>query len=699
MYYSILIQTIVLSFLASSAWSKTVHYDLNIENKPLNMSGKKTVDFALTVNGGIPAPTLEFTEGDTAEIKVTNKMLKEDASIHWHGILLPPEMDGVPYVNTPPILPGESFVFKFLIRQHGTYWYHSHTHSQEQKGVFGAIIIHPKKKLVNYDKDVVVVLSDWIDDNPDHIGSNLRKDGDYYLFKKNTLRSWWGAISKGKSFPYFMSEWTRMGAMDLSDVGYDAFLMNGKKSLQLLSSKKGDKIRLRIINAAASTYFYINLGEQLMEIISSDGIDVKPVKTKELLMGMAETYDVLFTVPDNKNYELRATAQDITGYASGYIGVGDKEKVKDKPAADLYEMHGDHGSEHGGSHSGHGSGQGDHATASNDRAKPAHETSHADHHAMLMKPSERLSVDNLMAKENTAFAKDKKIHEVKLELDGDMRRYVWFINGKAIHQDRNIIIHEGDVVRFSLENKSMMHHPLHLHGHFFRVLGPHGDFSPLKHTVDVPPFTTRTIEFLANEPGEWMLHCHNLYHMETGMARVVKYFTFTPSTEIQDWQKKDPHIMDHWYFYGMLEASTNHAQSNFRLSQTWNELDLKLESRDYYSIIESDFRYRRWFGKYFNLTAGATYFSKKTKAVAGIGYILPMLVDTTLLISGDGKLILDLAKEIDWANRISTHLDYTFREREPSEWEISLMYSWNWHTSAGIKLTDDGPGVGLQMQF
>jgi FtsP/CotA-like multicopper oxidase with cupredoxin domain len=211
--------------------AKVVRYELTATKGSLNVSGKVEVDWALMINGGIPAPTLEFVEGDEAEITVHNK-LQEEVSIHWHGILLPPEMDGVAYVNTPPIFAGQSFTFRFKIRQHGTYWYHSHTRLQEQKGIFGAIVVHPKEKAMAYDKDVVVVLSDWSDEDADDIMKNLRKDGDYYLHKKKSMRSWYGALRAGALGTFLNNEWTGMGGMDLSDVGYDAFLINGKPNTQ-----------------------------------------------------------------------------------------------------------------------------------------------------------------------------------------------------------------------------------------------------------------------------------------------------------------------------------------------------------------------------------------------------------------------------------------------------------------------------------
>lgn len=208
--------------------AKTVKYELTATMKKINVSGKEEVNFALLLNDQLPAPTLEFTEGDDAEITLINRIPNDELSVHWHGLLLDPFMDGVPYVNTPPIRPGEKFTFKFRLRQSGTYWYHSHTGVQEQKGLYGAFIIHPREKSIPADKDVVLVLSDWTDENPDQVLRNLRKDGDYYTFKKGTMRSWLGAIKAGSLKTFLGNEWTRMGGMDFSDVGYDAFLINGK---------------------------------------------------------------------------------------------------------------------------------------------------------------------------------------------------------------------------------------------------------------------------------------------------------------------------------------------------------------------------------------------------------------------------------------------------------------------------------------
>lgn len=732
--------------IVDSAFAKVVRYELTANRIPMNLSGKKEVDFAISVNGQIPAPTLTFTEGDEAEIVVRNN-LDEELSIHWHGILLPPLEDGVAYVNTPPIFAGKERTFRFKLRQNGTYWYHSHTMVQEQKGVYGAIVIHPQKPLIKADKEAVAVLSDWSDENADKIIRNLRKDGDYYLYKKNSIRSYFGALKAGALGNHLKNEWSRMGGMDLSDVGYDAFLINGKRDAQLVTAHPGDRVRIRVINAAASSYFYVSLGGLPFQVVSADGVDIEPVWTKEILMGMAETYDILFTVPEHKNYELRATCQDVTGYASAWIGMGEKVSASTKPMPDMYATmdHAGHDmSAMGGmssmdhsqmGHSGHDMSGMDHSkmnhssieeanTKENSEKHTGHDMKGMDHSKMnhsqmdhskhgSMKSVdapeqkatgpvvETLTVDELKAKESTTLPPKAPKYDVKLVLGGDMERYVWHINNKAISEDRNIIINEGDVVRFTFVNETMMHHPMHLHGHFFRVLNKNGDRSPLKHTVDVPPHGTRTIEFYANEPGEWMLHCHNLYHMKTGMARVVKYSTFKPSKEIEHWQHHDPHNHEHIYFTGMLEAATNHGKAEFKAMRTWDVLDLEVETRkeDHSWEVEGDLLYKRYFDNWFYATIGGTSFESDQRAVAGVGYILPMLFDTQLLVDQKGKFRFEIEKRFQWTSKILSDAELTIRQNKKPEWEVSLMYAPNWSWAAGIMLTEEKLGAGVQWRF
>ncbi len=711
----------VLFFFVTTAQARVVRYELSIKNQPVNLSGKKTVDFALAINGTIPGPTLEFTEGDEAEITVKNDLTNsdEDVSTHWHGILLPPMEDGVPFINTPPIYPGHSRVFKFPIRQNGTYWYHSHTMLQEQKGVFGAIVIHPKKETIKVDKEAVVVLGDWSDENPDQVLKNLKKDGDYYLYKKGTIRNYADAIGQGKLTNQFKNEWTRMGGMDLSDVGYDAFLINGKSDSQLVSAKAGEKIRLRIINASSSTYFHVSLGGLAMKVISADGKDIEPTMAKKILMGMAETYDVVFTMPENKNYELRATAQDGTGYASTFIGSGVKVAAIDIPKPDLYATMEDSmpGMSHSMMHM-------EHETPSSDdddmgdmdmSGMDMHEMNHSDMSSAIATPIEELIVDKLKSLTPTDLPKSAKVQELKLVLNGDMRRYVWYINGKTIAEDRLLTIKPGETVRIKYVNESMMHHPMHLHGHFFRVVNANGSYSPLKHTVDVPPMGSRTIEFYSDEVGQWMLHCHNLYHMETGMARVVRYENFVPSTEMSHFANHDHGMGDPWYRYSKAELSSNHAEGQFKLSQSWNEISLRAEGANIkgrnfdYSLrdqwdFEGDLFYRRWLDRWANVIVGATAYGERYHGVVGVGYFLPMMIETAILVNHEGQFRFDLERKFQWTKSLFSDVDFTWRPGNqngdhPAEIEVSLMYAPRWAWAAGLMLTNDSLGAGIEYQF
>lgn len=686
---------LILLLFGSTIQAKIVRYELTATKEKINLSGKKSVDFALMINGSIPAPVLEFTEGDLAEIILKNELRDDELSIHWHGILLDPYMDGVPYVNTPPIFPGKSFTFRFQVRQHGTYWYHSHTNIQEQKGLYGGIVIHPKKPEIKADKDLVIIISDWSDENPAQILKNLKKDGEYYLYKKGTMRSLWGAYKAKSLANFFYNEMTRMGGMDFSDVGYDAFLINGKKKSQIIDFKNGERVRLRLINAGASSYFTVSLGNSPLEVIAADGVDVKPVLANEILIGMAETYDVLFEIPKDTSTELRATSQDGTGYTSIWLGQGQRESAPNKKRPDLYKKM------YMGTFWDNLKSTGSFTTSAISHMDHSQmEMDSMDHSHMDHSPISTLTVNDLESQTLTALKSTIPQHDVKLILDGDMERYVWLINGKAIFQDRTITIKENEVIRFTFENNSMMHHPMHLHGHFFRVLNNKGDHSPLKHTVDVPPHSSRTIEFYSNEPGEWMLHCHNLYHLKTGMARVVKYSDFTPVKEIQRWQKEDPHLHDHIYHRGRLEASTIHSQAQLNLINTWNELELRTELRnDFGWQGEADIFYKRWINKYGAIIFGGTLVQRYGAAVAGINFKLPFRFETNTLIDQKGRLRFDFQKRIQWTDTIFTDADFTFRQKQPSEFEVSLMYQKYWDWSAGLMFTEKSAGVGLQYNF
>ena len=321
-------------------------YHLTLDYKTVNFTGREKK--AMTVNDSLPAPVLRFKEGNQAVIHVTNKMDVE-SSVHWHGILLPNFQDGVPYLTTPPIQPGKTYTFTFPLRHSGTYWYHSHTGLQEQRGLYGAIVIEPKKRQWKYEKDLVLVLSDWTDENPKEVLRTLKRGSEWYSVKKQTTQSLYRVIKGGALSAQFQLWKQRMPGMDISDVYYPAFLMNGKRKQTYPRFKGGERVRLRIINAGASTYFQLSFGLKVL-LISADGVDVSPVPMGTMLNAIGETYDFLLTLPRGKSVEVRATAQDGSGFSSAVIGTGDllKAPVPEKPdlirqMKNMARSHGSHG--------------------------------------------------------------------------------------------------------------------------------------------------------------------------------------------------------------------------------------------------------------------------------------------------------------------------------------------------------------------
>nr|WP_225987805.1 multicopper oxidase domain-containing protein [Rufibacter sp. LB8] len=313
---------------------KRVEYDLYIDDRQVNFTGKTRM--AIAINGQIPAPTLTFNEGDTAIVRVHNQMDME-TSVHWHGILLPNEEDGVPYLNTAPILPGKTHTFTFPLIQSGTYWYHSHTMVQEQVGLYGSIVIQPKEIEYNM-KEYVLVLSDWTDINPDEVLRYLKRAGEWFAVQKGATQSYGEAIAAGYFKDKVRQEWGRMPAMDVTDVYYNKFLLNGQEKSYFKDAKPGEVVRLRIINGSASSYFQLQYAGGPMQVISADGINVEPFPVNKLEIATAETYDVLITVPQMGAAELRATSSDITGFTSGYFGNGDVMKAPDLPRLNYFQM-------------------------------------------------------------------------------------------------------------------------------------------------------------------------------------------------------------------------------------------------------------------------------------------------------------------------------------------------------------------------
>jgi hypothetical protein len=507
----------------------------------------------MTINNQIPGPVLRFTEGDLARISVQNKM-NTPTSIHWHGLLVPPDMDGVPYISFPPIEPGESFTYEFPIRQSGTYWYHSHSGLQEQMGMYGAIVIDPDHQDSRPPAERVILLSDWTFEPPEAVLHILKRDSEWYSLQKGAGQSILGAYKAGKVGDYFARELGRMPAMDISDVAYDHFLASGKPVLKL-EANPGQSLRLRVINGSATTFFMLEFAAGPLTIVAADGLDVEPVEVERLLIGVAETYDLLVTMPEKGAHEFRATAHDASSYASIWLGQGMRNPARDIPAPDLYhnmgslslkrifaltpagamgmdnnlveegffdkpgmagmksmkEMKMDRYSKK--MYSPHSrSMKMSNASKMADKAKPQKKMAEVPKDTALKGSDsgyspppwgKRFSYNfGLLASDissasitamdggptrpwppyaklrsvgKTSFESEQPVREIRLTLDGDMERYVWLLNNRALSEDDDILIKKGEVVRFIMINRTMMHHPMHLHGHFFRLVNGQGD--------------------------------------------------------------------------------------------------------------------------------------------------------------------------------------------------------------------------------
>ncbi len=646
---------------------KEVNYQLEIREQQMNFTGENTL--AMTINGGVPGPVLTFNEGDIAKITVTNYMTVE-TSIHWHGLILPNFQDGVPYLTTPPIRPGETFTYEFPLKHSGTYWYHSHTGLQEQRGVFGSIVIHPREQKLSYDRDVVLVLSDWTNENPSEVLRTLKMGSEWYSIKRDTQVSVAQAIAGG-ALGGLLNLWRmRMPGIDLADVAYDTFLINGKNELHLNDFKPGEKIRLRVINAGASTLFWTSIGDKAAKLISADGIDVVPFTPPPVFHAIAETYDYLVTIPKEGSLEFRAFAQDGSGGARAILGQGEVSQIAPVVEAPNYitrtreaaEMDMD-------------------MTQDKD---PQQNNQKMDHSAHQMKmtmnhESQSYSYNQLKALEKMK-PKQGPTREVVLNLTGNMWRYVWSLNGKTLSEVDKIQIRRGETVRLVMHNKTMMHHPMHLHGHFFRVIGKNGDRSPLKHTVNVAPMSSVTIEFPASESGDWFFHCHVLYHMKGGMARIFSYGD-QRDQRLDDYPLSNLLSMDeHWYTWSEIRAASHFTGFELISTNTRNQLNLGAEY-GWNKNMEAEFSYDRFLSDFFRVYLGANAENEEeeklgaveTVGTLGVKWLLPYFIDTDFRIDSDLKL------------RLAFTVDYLIFPRVGlfGRWELTNDFGWKDALPAG----------------
>lgn len=528
---------------------KLVRYDLYIKDTIVNFTGKPK--HAIAINGSIPGPTLNFTEGDTAAVYVHNLMDKE-TSIHWHGVFLPNKFDGVPYLTQMPIAPQSTYLYKFPVIQNGTYWYHSHTGLQEQSGMYGALIFNKRNE-----PDIPVlpiVLSEWTDTKPMEVDRMLHNANDWFAIKKGATQSYAEAIAKGQFMTKLGNEWKRMEAMDVSDVAYDKFLINGKEVNEQPQFKAGDKVKLRVINGGASSYFWLTYSGGKITVVGNDGNDVEPVDVDRLIIGTAETYDVIVTVPENMSYEFLVTPEDRTQSASLWLGSGMKMPATPLPKLkyfagmkmmnEMMAMNGDMkpmGMEMSNQTMDMNSVMYPEITgpetedSSNKEETETDAMEGHDMHNMEMGSADivTLNYGMLKATEKTTL-REGPWKELKFELTGNMNRYVWTLDNKTVSESDRILIKKGENVRITLFNNSMMRHPMHLHGHDFRVINGQGEYAPLKNTLDIMPMETDVLEFAATESGDWFFHCHILYHMMSGMGRIFTYENSPPNPEIPD---------------------------------------------------------------------------------------------------------------------------------------------------------------------
>ncbi|MFN3664808.1 MAG: multicopper oxidase domain-containing protein [Sediminibacterium sp.] len=673
---------------------KKVEYDLYVTDTMVNFTGKRR--HAIAINGQIPAPILEFTEGDTAIIRVHN-MMKMETSIHWHGILLPNKEDGVPYLTTSPVEAGKTYTFTFPLIQSGTYWYHSHTMVQEQSGLYGSIVIHPAQPEPQL-KEYVLLLSDWTDENPHQVMRYLKRGGEWYAIKKGALQSYGEAIAAGAFKDKLKQEWQRMPAMDVSDVYYNKFLLNGQETTEFKDAKPGEIIRLRIINGSAATYFNLQYANSYMRIIAADGINVTPVSVNKLEIAIAETYDVLITVPETGSAELRATSWDVMGYSSAFFGNGPVIKAPDIPRLNYFKMMQQMGSMNMKTMD-MGSMQGmdmknmrmpaDTIAKKKEMSMQHMEGMKMDDMAgmdMKMEIPGKFNYNMLRALHPTTLDSSLLPREVKLTLTGNMLRYVWSFDFKTLSTADKILIRKGERVRFVLTNNTMMRHPLHLHGHFFRFINTQGEYSPIKHTFDIKPMETVTIEFDANEEQDWFFHCHILYHMMAGMARIVSYERSEQNEFAKNGYrklKKEDNVLYPWYD---LSVHSQGAWLSGNISN--NKMALEFEGRaSWKGDYETETHLLRYLDKkqYFAFYIGYDYRKNKTLPLAnkpnskdnrrvfdaGFYYLLPMLIRSEWRVDHTGRLRLQLERR---DLPLSSNFFFDFRVNTDKEYNVAARY-------------------------
>ncbi|AVX90119.1 copper resistance system multicopper oxidase [Pseudomonas sp. VE 196-7] len=519
-------------------------FELFIGETPVNFTGSPRT--ALTINGSLPGPLLRWREGDTVTLRVRNR-LKDSTSIHWHGILLPANMDGVPGLSFHGIEPGGVYVYQFKVRQHGTYWYHSHSGLQEQAGVYGPLVIDAKEpEPFHYDRDYVVMLSDWTDEDPASLLKTLKKQSDYYNYHKRTVGDFIDDVSdKGWSATVAdRTMWAqmKMNPTDIADVSGATytFLINGHAPESNWTGlfRLGEKLRLRLINGSAMTYFDVRIPGLKMTVVAADGLHVKPVSVDELRIAVAETYDVIVE-PAADAYTLFAQAMDRSGYARATLAsraglTAPVPALDSRPLVTMDDM-GMGGMDHGSMDMSDMAGM-DHSAMGPMQSHPASEKDNPLVDMQAMTPTPKLDDPGLGLRNNgrrvLTYADLRSTFDdpdgrdpgrtIELHLTGHMEKFAWSFNGIKFSDAEPLRLKYGERIRLVLVNDTMMTHPIHLHGMWSDLEDENGNFQVRKHTIDMPPGTRRSYRVTADALGRWAYHCHLLYHMETGMFREVR---------------------------------------------------------------------------------------------------------------------------------------------------------------------------------
>ena len=550
-------------------------FDLTIGETPMNFTGRMRP--AITVNGSIPAPLLRWREGTTVNLRVSNALPAgsihgHDTSIHWHGILLPANMDGVPGLSFNGIGRGESYLYRFQVRQAGTYWYHSHSGFQEQAGLYGPLVIDPiEPEPFAYDRDYVVMLSDWTDLSGDALFARLKKMADHDNYHKRTAGDFMRDAKRDglKATLADRRMWgeMRMTPTDLSDVNANTYtyLMNGTTSLGNWTGlfRSGEKVRLRFINGSSMTYFDVRIPGLKMTVVAADGQYVHPVTVDEFRIATAEVFDVIVEPSGQDAFTIFAQDSGRTGYVSGTLAVREGLRapvpaLDPRPILTMADMgmgsmsHGGMGGMQGMDMSGmpgmemsgmdHGhdmagmAGMAGMDHGSGEQQHPASEQGNPLVDNLAMSPTSRLDDPGNGLRGNgrqvltyamlkSAFddpdGRDPS-RDIELHLTGHMEKFAWSFNGIKFSSAEPLRLTYGERVRIVLVNDTMMTHPIHLHGMWSDVEDDQGNFHLRKHTVDMPPGSKRSYRVRADALGRWAYHCHLLYHMEAGMMRTVQ---------------------------------------------------------------------------------------------------------------------------------------------------------------------------------